>query len=261
MIDLVFLFLIELGDVLRAQLELERARRTLRDAEQGARTAQRGLRAAIGRTDLEIGVLAPLPAIDIARADPDGLSAEATAGRAEVAAAEADEAAARAMHTDAALQFLPQLAVTGQFNWTDQTSGFDEVRTSWWIGLGVSLPIWDGGIKLHNTRAAASRKRQAMANIAAVRQQVQLEVENAWDAYETKRGAIPIAQLERDLAAEAFRLVEVRYKAGNARQVELLDARTQLAFAELGLVQAQATEQGAAAELLAAAGRVGDVSQ
>ncbi len=214
---------------------------------------------AIGKPDLEIGTLEPLPAIEIARVDGEGLAREAAASRPEVAAAQADEGAARAMTADAALQFLPQLAVTGQFNWTDQAAGFDNIRTSWWIGVGVNLPIWDGGIKIHNTRAAASRRRQALANVEAVRQQVALEVENAWDGYQTKRGAIPIAQLERDLAAEAFRLVEVRYKAGNARQVELLDARTQVAFAELSLVQARADAQVAAAELLASAGRVGEV--
>jgi outer membrane protein TolC len=245
--------------LLRAQLEVERSRRGVRDAEQGSRTAQRALRMAIGKPDLEIGTLEPLPAIEIARVDGEGLAREAAASRPEVAAAQADEGAARAMTADAALQFLPQLAVTGQFNWTDQAAGFDNIRTSWWIGVGVNLPIWDGGIKIHNTRAAASRRRQALANVEAVRQQVALEVENAWDGYQTKRGAIPIAQLERDLAAEAFRLVEVRYKAGNARQVELLDARTQVAFAELSLVQARADAQVAAAELLASAGRVGEV--
>lgn len=247
--------------LLRAQLEVERARRVVREAEQGSRTAQRGLRSVIGRPDLEVGVLAPLPAVGIARVDSEGLAAEAAAQRPEVAAAHADEAAARVMHADAALEFLPQFAVTGNLNWGDQAAGFDTVKTSWWIGLGVNLPIWDGGIKIQNTRAAASRKRQALANIESVRQQVALEVENAWDSYETQRGAIAVSQLERDLAAEAFRLVEARYKAGNARQVELLDARNQLAFAELSLVQSRADEQVAAAELLAAAGRVGEIAE
>ena len=246
--------------LLRAQLEVERTRRTVRDAEQGARAAQRGLRIAIGRPELELGTLAPLPEVGISRASAEGLATEAEAGRAEVAAAQADAAAARAMKADAVLQFLPQLAVTGQFNWSDQQAGFDNIRTSWFIGLGVSLPIWDGGVKIHNTRAAASRQRQAEAQVESVRQQVAMEVENAWDAYETRRDAVSFTRLERDLAAEAYRLVQVRYKAGGARQVELLDAQSQLAFAELSLVQALADTQVAAAELLAAAGRVEDVT-
>ncbi|MCO4772874.1 MAG: TolC family protein [Deltaproteobacteria bacterium] len=246
--------------LLRAQLELERTRRTLSDTEQSARSAQRSLRMLIGRPDLTLGELAPLPDIAIARADLDGLADEAEAGRPEVSAAVADAGAARAMKADAVLQFLPQLAVTGALNWSDQAAGFDSKRTSWWIGVGVNIPIWDGGIKIHNTRAAASRQRQAEAQIEAVRMQVATEVENAWDRYETKRGAIKINQLERDLAAEAYRLVEVRFRAGGTRQVELLDAQTQLALAELGLVRAKADEQLAAAELLAAAGRVNEVT-
>jgi len=246
--------------LLRAQLEVERTKRTVRDTEQGSRSARRALLMAIGRPDLEMDTLSPLPEIGIERADGAGVETEAMDQRAEVAAAVADLAATKAMQTDAVLQFLPQFAITGQFNWSDVAAGFDNIRTSWYVGLGVNLPIWDGGIKIHNTRAAASRKRQAEAALEAARQQVAMEAANAWDAYETKRGAISIAELERDLAVEAFRLVQVRYKAGGARQVELLDAQTQLAFAELSLVQARADEQVAAAELLAAAGRVDDVA-
>lgn len=245
--------------LLRAQLEVERTRRTVRDAEMGARQARRGLALAIGQRDLELGDLAPLPDIAIDVVEEEELAAQAEGNRPEFQAAASRVAAAKAMEVDSALQFLPQFAVTGQWNWTDRVSGFDDIRTSWYIGLGVSLPIWDGGIKIHNTRAAASRRRQAQAALEASRQQVAMEVENAWDTYQTKNGAIAVAKLERDLAAEAFRLVQVRYQAGRARQTELLDAQSQLAFAELTLLQARADEELAAAELLSAAGRVNEV--
>ncbi len=244
---------------LRAQLELEKIKRQLRDAQQMQRATIRGLRIAIGKRDLEIGALTPLPKVSITRVDSEGLAAEAMEQRPEVAGAEAQALGAQNMEVDAILQFMPAFAVSAQWNWSDQAAGFDDKQTSWWIGLGVQLPIWDGGIKVHNARIAASRKRQAIANIESVRQQVSMEVENAWDAFSTKRDAVSVAELERDLAAEAYRLVEVRYKAGKARQVEILDAQTALKFAELGFVQAQVDRELAAAELLAAAGRVGDV--
>ena len=244
---------------LRAQLEVEKIKRQLRDAEQMQRAALRGLKVAIGKRDLEIGNLTPLPTVSIERLDAEGLAKEAMEARPEVAGAEAQALAAQNMEADAVLQFLPTFAVAANWRWSDQAAGFDDKKTAWWIGLGVSLPIWDGGIKVHNARIAASRKRQAVANIDAVRQQVAMDVENAWDAFTTKRDAVSVAKLEQELAAEAYRLVEVRYKAGKARQVELLDAQTALKFAELGLVQAQVDRELAAAELLAASGRVGDV--
>ena len=244
---------------LRAQLEVEKIKRQLRDVEQLRRTAVRGLRVAIGRRDLEIGALLPLPEVAIARLDPEGLAAEAMEQRPEVAGAEAQALGAQNMEVDAVLQFMPSFAVSAQLNWSDQAAGFDDKKTSWWIGLGVQLPIWDGGIKVQNARTAASRKRQAIANIESVRQRVSMEVENAWDVFSTKRDAVSVAQLERELAAEAYRLVDVRYKAGTARQVEILDAQTALKFAELGFVHDQVDRELAAAELLAAAGRVGEV--
>ncbi len=244
---------------LRAQLELAKIQRQLRDAQQMQRATIRGLRIAIGKRDLEIGALTPLPEVAITRVDSEGLASEAMEQRPEVAGAEAQALGAQNMEVDAILQFMPAFAVSAQWTWTDQAAGFDSKQTSWWIGLGVQLPIWDGGIKVHNARIASSRKRQAIANIESVRQQVSMEVENAWDAFSTKRDAVSVAQLERELAAEAHRLVEVRYKAGKARQVEILDAQTALKFAELSFVQAQVDRELAAAELLAAAGRVSDV--
>ena len=244
---------------LRAQLEVEKIKRQLRDAQQMHRSAVRGLTVAIGKRGLTIGTLSPLPEVTIERMDPRGLAEEAMEQRPEVAGAEAQALAARNMEVDAVLQFMPTFAVSANWRWSDQAAGFDEKKTAWWIGLGVSLPIWDGGIKIHNARASASRKRQAIANIEAVRQQVAMDVENSWDAYTTRRDAVSVAQLEKELAAEAYRLVQVRYQAGKARQVELLDAQTVLKFAELGFVQAQVNRELAAAELLAASGRVGDV--
>lgn len=244
---------------LRAQLEVEKIKRQLRDAQQVHRSALRGLQVAIGKRDLKVGTLTPLPEVSIERLDAEGLADIAMDERPEVEGAEAQALAAQNMEVDAVLQFMPAFAVSANWRWSDQAAGFDEVKTAWWIGLGVQLPIWDGGIKIHNARTAASRKRQAVANIESVRQQVAMEVENAWDAYTVKRDAVSVARLEQELAAEAYRLVEVRYKAGKARQVELLDAQTALKFAELGLVQAQVDRELAAAELLAAAGRVGDI--
>ena len=54
----------------------------------------------------------------------------------------------------------------------------------------------------------------------------------------------------------AYRLAEVRYRAGTARQIELLDARAVLQGSELSLLQTRVAERVAGAALLKAAGQV-----
>jgi len=246
--------------MLKAKLEVEKARRGVREGEQLQRQAMRGLQLALGVRELQAGTLTAIPSVDIARIDDIGLVDQALAARPDARAAKAQAQAAQDLKADAVLQFLPQFSVTGNLSWSDQSAGFDKQRHSWWLGMGVNLPIWDGGQRMQNARDAASKKRQAEAQLEAVRQRVRVEVENAWDAYQLRRDSVRIVELELELAAEVQKLIQARYQAGEATQVEVLDAGSALAFAELSLLQARTDREVAAAELLAAAGRVGEVA-
>ncbi len=250
------------GDaLLRAQLEVERARRGQAQGREQHRRAWRGLKLALGQSTLKQRGLSAIPSVQIDRLDPADLSAGAIEARAEARAAEARNRAAKGIKADAVLQFLPQFSVSGNFSLSDQVSGFDKKRTSWWIGLGVNLPIWDGGQRIKNARDAASQKRQAEAQLEAVRQQVSAEVENAWDAFMLRRDALPVVGLELELAEELQSLVEARYQQGQATQAEVLDANSALEAARFALLQAQTGRELAAAELLAAAGHLGEISR
>jgi len=246
--------------LLRAQLEVEKSRRALREGKQLHRQAMRGLALTLGVSDFEAGKLTAIPTIEIARMDGAARVDDALAERPDARAAQAQERAARDLEADAVLQFLPQFSVTGNLSWSDQSAGFDNKRSSWWIGLGVNLPIWDGGIRLQNARNAASSRRQAAARLEAVRLQVRTEVENAWDSYQLRRSAVRVVQLELDLATEVHALVQARYQSGQATQVEVLDAGSGLALAEYSLLQATTERDLAAAELLAAAGRLDEAA-
>jgi outer membrane protein TolC len=243
--------------VLRAGVEQQKIILQLKRLQQQHRTTRRGLGVLMGTGLDGVGRLEPLPEVVVdPTADGRDWAGEALDRRPELAQAQAMELASKNMQIDAGLQFLPQLAVTGSYSWTDQSAGFDGKQDSWWIGLGASVPIWDGGIKIHKARIAASQRRQAQANLKMQRQQVQQEAKDAFDQWNSAREALPVAQLEQELATEAYRLAEVRYKAGAARQIELLDARAALQGSELSLLQTRIAERVAGAALLKAAGQV-----
>jgi len=243
--------------LLQAQLEKARVEKSLRDVQQQERAMRRTLAFALGRRDPVTGALASLPTPELdAQGDVQTWVDHGVRTRADGGAAREQQVAADALSVDSALAFLPQFAITGAFNWSDQSSGFDDKKTSWWVGLGVNLPIWDGGLNVASAREAASRKRQAAAQVRAVDAQIALEVANAYDAWTSAREAVPVAALALALAQEVHRLVDSRYRAGAARAIEVEDARASLQQAGLSLLGERVAEQLAAAELLAAGGEL-----
>ena len=247
--------------LLRARLQVERARRGQTEGLQQHRQALRGLRLALGRPSVSIPSLRAIPTVQIDRLDSVDLVAGAIEARAESRVARAQSRVATDLKADAVLQFLPQFSVSGNLSYSDQSAGFDKKRTSWWIGLGVNLPLWDGGQRIKNARDAASRKRQAEAQLEATRQQISAEVENAWDAFAQRRDALPVVELELELATELHSVIEARYEQGQATQTELLDASSAREAARFGLLTARAKREIAAAELLAAAGQIAEISR
>ena len=241
--------------LLRAQVEQQKILLQLAQAQQQHRKARRVLALLMGGGLDSIGRLAPLPEVDVDRSGAMDWGNAARDGRPELAGAKAQALAAKNMEIDAGLQFLPSVALQGSYSWTNVEAGFDGKQDSWWVGLGAQIPIWDGGIRVHQAREASSRRRQALANVEAVRQQVTAEAEDAWDDWKAAQEALPVAALERDLAAEAFRLAEVRHRAGATRQVELLDARAALQGAELSYLNTEVATRVAGVKLLQSVGK------
>lgn len=243
--------------VLRAQVEEAKIQLQLKQLQRQARQARRAVGMLMGRDADRYGSLAALPTITFDPADSSETLADSAArARPELRGATAQALAARNMAIDSALQFLPTFAVTGQFTDSPVNSGFDDKTYNFNVGLNLGIPVWDGGIRLHSAREASSRKRQAELMVDAQKRQIEVEVADAWDAWQSSLDALPSAELERDLAQEAFRLTEVRYRAGAARQIELLDARSMLQAAELTLLQASVNERLSAIALLSASGRM-----
>jgi multidrug efflux system outer membrane protein len=105
------------------------------------------------------------------------------------------------------------------------------------VGLGVAFPVLDAGRFAARTEQAEARQKQALA-------QYQKSVETAFrevaDALSNVRETVA-AETDLRAAAEAARtaqrLAELRYNAGYAAYLEVLDAQRNANDAELALVR------------------------
>jgi len=101
-------------------------------------------------------------------------------------------------------------------------------NSDWSAAVGVRIPIFDGGRRQAEVRAAQEVQKQAELQLAQLREAVTLEVEQqrrelvrATEQVGARGEAVKQAQ-------HAYELTELSYRAGNATQLDLTNAREQL---------------------------------
>lgn len=214
-------------DDVRARADVEAARALVPVHEAAARVATHRLAVLSGREPAGFHVSTP------ATVQPEALAlriepaAEWLARRPDVQELEA-ELRARALDVQAVrAEFYPRLTFTGVLGFVaGSVSGLGAANSvSWLSAPSLLTPIFDRS--RIEARLAGARATQKEA-LAAYRQRLLLameEVENALTRYTFGQQQFQALQRRAQLAAEAERLSRVRYEAGAADLLELLDAQ------------------------------------
>ncbi len=182
----------------------------------------------------------------------------AFSGRAEIAAAE-DRARAEALGAKAAFgDRAPSILLTGDYARSGTVPS--DARSVGDIGGAVSLPLFSGGLLKGRQEEAESRSREALAYLADVRQQVELDVRTALErlsesAEEERASALSLSLAERELA-----MAQDRYAAGLGASVDVIEAQAELARARSAQVSALARYHSSRVNYAAAIGRASDFS-
>jgi len=143
------------------------------------------------------------------------------------------------------------VSVTGQADYGRYTSNTGE---SWWVGAGVSYPLYDRASDAQ-VDAAEARLRASQESLAELELSVAREVEKAWYAATNADQlieAVDAAVRAADINLEAAR---ERYAEGVADIIEVTDAELSWRRARANRVQARYDRDVAYYQLLAATGR------
>jgi outer membrane protein len=181
------------------------------------------------------------------------LVAKALAARPEIAALERSRDAQQATLSSAKGGYGPSIGATAGV--TDIGVNLSQLVPNWDVGVGVTWPIFQGGVTKGLVRQAEAQIDSVTAQKSLEELQVRLDVDSARLAVRAAKAAIGAVDDALASAREQLRLAEQRYSTGVGNIIELTDAQVAYTSAAAQVVQARYGLASARAQLLAAMGR------
>ncbi len=141
--------------------------------------------------------------------------------------------------TTARTAFLPSLSFdvdygieANSFALRSRTSAFPEAgrvpNLGYFATVSLNLPVWDWGMLRSKLRQAEYRKRQADRDLTFAQRQLLSNLFAYYNEARTSRSEVSTLRDSADLAAESLRLNTLRYKAGQATVLDVLNAQNTL---------------------------------
>lgn len=230
-----------IADVLQARTAASQAQLDLQSTEGSLQTARGALALALGLpANLPYDVDSSAAATPVAPlADSvDALIASALEGRPDLAAAQAEAAAARAGIGELRSDLLPSLQLTATGARTYATT-IPNGANSYNLSLGLSIPIFNGFSRQYDVRGARFEAEAADARTETLRQQVVYQVFSAYYALQTATRRARTADALIASAEQSDDVALARYKAGVGSVLDLLSAQSALANARAQQVDAR----------------------
>lgn len=215
------------ADVAQARTQLLQAQTSLTDLGVTRVQLQNAIAVLVGQppADFTLPAASALPAVP---AIPAGIPAQLLQRRPDLAAAQAQVAAANAQIGVAQTAWFPDLTLSAQGG--SQAARIAQLFSApslfWSIGPQLAATLFDGGLRRAQVQSSEAAYRQTVANY---RQSVLTALQQVEDNLAAQRILTQEAQQQADVvqAAEvSLRLAENQYKAGTAPYLNVLTAQT-----------------------------------
>jgi len=129
--------------------------------------------------------------------------------------------------------------------------------TSYYGGLRLQIPIFEGGLMKAETSEARSKVRQAKLATALLERTIETEIHEAQINLQTITAVLETAKLQLGYAKETFDTVEGLFAEGLLSSLSLIDAEQALSQAERELANAVSEQQLAILRLMKSIGTLG----
>lgn len=238
------------GALLTAEANLAQANFQLNQARRDIELAQWQMTKEMGRSEFKpIEVTSSFGVSDTAKLKPDFAALIKNNPSILQAAAKKNAAFFNIKSTYA--DFLPQLSGSAS---ADSARNSNTTRSSEWsLGLGVTMPIFEGGLRLAQVSQAQAAFAQAEADERSIRDTVYVSLEAAWVALQDALETVEVQNKSLQAALERSKIAEAQYSTGFITydnwsiiednlvraKTEYLNAEANALFAEANWIQAK----------------------
>ncbi len=224
------------ADVIKAQITLQQRQRDLQDGQLNIDKARIALGVLIFpdfRSDFSVAddaqqadILPPLPEAQ----------AKATATSPDLQSARLSVQQAGYEHDIARYGYLPSLSLdffygidANQFAVrTERPDELPRQNLGYSAQATLNIPVWNWGATRSKVKQAAIRQQQAELDLTLAQRTLQGNLANAYREAQTALAQLDSLRSSLDLSAESLRLTLLRYQAGEANALEVVDAQTTL---------------------------------
>ncbi len=155
---------------------------------------------------------------------------------------------------------FPQLAAVAGAQYQDSRPAIFTDSTTYYAGLRLTVPIFEGGLMKSEVSEARSKVRQAELSGDLLRKSIKSDVLEAYVNLQTVTSVLDTAKLEMDYAKGNYEAVEGLFSEGLLASLSLIDAEEALTTAERELMNATYDRQIAILRLKRSIGMLGKES-
>ncbi len=233
------------ADVIKAQLTVQQRQRDAQDAQLNVEKAKiilavlifPNIGANVGRDYEIVDDLQQTPRI--LPPFPDA-KAQAMSKNPDLTAAEASRRAAKLGVSVARYGYLPSLGLdlfyginANQFAINSERV-FETRRNLGYVAQAtMSIPVWNWGSIHSKVKQASLREQQAELDLSVTERQVQADIASFYREAQTALSQVESLQSSMNLSAESLRLTLLRYQAGEATALEVVDAQNTVNLARI----------------------------
>jgi len=234
-------------------LDEARAEQVTASSEAQLEAAQTGLARAREALGIAAGGDGPLDAAEEPSLSSPPPAEAPEERRPDVAAARARLDAAAAASRYSWADWLPTLLAAAQGTLSDPAIA-PTPRSGWQVQLVLSLPIFEGGLRVGQQRERDALEREARTQLDGTLRQARSEVRVSVEALQHQEASFAASRRASEQARTVLTLTSRAYEAGAANSLDLTTAQQLSRDADLAMVIAEDAVRNARLDLLAAVG-------
>lgn len=155
--------------------------------------------------------------------------------------------------------YLPRL--TGNADVGQNGQQVTGTQMTYTLGVQLSVPIFDSGLKAKRYQEAASRLEESRSSLKDVAQHVEAKVLSARESLKQTRTQLEAAKFQLSYATKDRALAQERFNIGTGTALDLVRSQANEAFARDGQYEAVATHQMAQINLAHAMGHMESLAE